>query len=124
MKKVVRMPLSDVKNGLSSVVDNIIKKGDVVIITRHGHDAARLTPIGPVKGVALVHSKPPHRFRAKHVAGGESAHVVATGNMEPPSGHRQSATTWEDLNSLAEQIRKAWPKGITAEDVMNDIRGE
>ncbi len=29
---------------------------------------------------------------------------------------------WTELNRLAERIRAQWPKGVTAEDVLNDIR--
>lgn len=29
---------------------------------------------------------------------------------------------WSELNRLAERIRAQWPEGVTAEDVLNDIR--
>jgi prevent-host-death family protein len=30
---------------------------------------------------------------------------------------------WTALNRLAERIRAQWPQGVSAEDVLNDIRG-
>jgi prevent-host-death family protein len=119
--KVIRMSLSEVKNSLSGVVHEVQTRGDVVIITRHGHDAARLTPIGSVKVEHQSLGKPPHRVAVsdKRKARPNIPHVRASSQASP---HR--ATTWTDLNSLAEQIRKHWPEGITAEDVMNDVRGK
>jgi len=43
----------------------------------------------------------------------------------PPSGpvDRDKNGTWTDLNKLAEQLRNQAPHGMTARDIIDDVRG-
>ncbi len=44
--------------------------------------------------------------------------IVATERID-----RDKNGTWTELNRLAEQLRSRAPSGMTASDIMNDVRG-
>ena len=115
-----RMALSEVKDSLSSVIQEVQAKREMIIITRHGHDVARLTPIGsPGAGRRRT-------YRKRSAVPGDFTQITEkdTTKAKARSGiPKPKSATWEDLNSVAERIRRDLPEGISAQDVMDDIRG-
>jgi hypothetical protein len=50
-----------------------------------------------------------------------------TADQEPtprPWTDQKRETFWQDLDEIAEEINRFWPKGVSAEDAINDVRRE
>src|SRR3954454_24076666 len=117
--KVKRMALSEVKDNLSRIVQEVGAREAVIIITRHGRDAARMTAVD-----ADSSTEPgTHRQRLKAYPYRKLSRQSDTADTAMHGGtHSSRATTWETLSDLAERIREDLPEGITAGDITNDIR--
>lgn len=53
---------------------------------------------------------------------GQAIARIVPMSAEARNGDRDSNGAWTELNKLAERIRAQWPQGVTAEDVLNDVR--
>jgi hypothetical protein len=49
-----------------------------------------------------------------------------TGDQKPTRDWQEveGETFWQDLDEIAEEINRFWPKGVSAEDAVNDVRRE
>lgn len=43
---------------------------------------------------------------------------------EPTPDHADLETFWDDIDDIAAEINASWPKGVSAEDAVNDVRRE
>lgn len=60
---VMQVPIADAKKNLCSLVDRVQKRGDTIIILRHGKPVAQIIP-GPRPGVRRpVASDDPAKYR-------------------------------------------------------------
>jgi antitoxin (DNA-binding transcriptional repressor) of toxin-antitoxin stability system len=52
--------------------------------------------------------------------------VVVARVVPLPGASRQDdlETFWDDLDEIAAEINATWPKGVSAEDAVNDVRRE
>lgn len=39
-------------------------------------------------------------------------------------GNDEDAAFWRDLDEIAREINRFWPKGVSAEDAIDDVRRE
>ena len=50
-----------------------------------------------------------------------------SGDYQPTVRRRtddEDAALWRDLDEIAREINHFWPKGVSAEDAINDVRRE
>jgi prevent-host-death family protein len=54
---------------------------------------------------------------------GRSVARIVPISADERNADRDINGAWTALNKLAERIRAQWPEGVSAEDVLNDVRG-
>lgn len=95
-----RIGIREAKDHLSEVIEEVERKGEVVLITRHGRPVARVSPVRAVRPVP----------RPRRTAGLRSPDESEVGALI------------QSLDSLAAEIGGHWQTGLSAVDAVREQR--
>jgi prevent-host-death family protein len=100
------MPLNEVKNGLSRVVEEV-ESGQRIIITKHGHDAVIIKPLRLQRVSARL------RYTKKSAQTADLINEMSTSDIK---------AMLDDIDRLAERIGKDWQGNTSAVDAVREQR--
>ena len=105
--RIKRMALSQVKSGLSRVIDEIQSEGQAVIVTIHGHDAVRIMPLRMHRVTKIPRHNQKIVGHPKHQNGISASDIQAS---------------IRDIDSLAAEIGSHWKSGLSVQEALREVR--